>query len=124
MTQARLVRGVELIKCLVASNSEHVARHLRVMAESMLASVFGRGSFLVDKSIFGVFLVSPLIFYLLSRADSQSLGSLAHDRLGEYRRMLAAAILRSHDTPFIHDDYLQEGKAGMSHLFTFLPFSL
>jgi len=43
----------------------------------------------------------------------QSLGSLAHDRLGEYRRMLAAAILRSHDTPFIHDDYLQEGKAGM-----------
>jgi hypothetical protein len=31
--------------------------------------------------------------------------------------MLAAAILRSHDTPFIHDDYLQEGKAGMS------PFS-
>lgn len=25
--------------------------------------------------------------------------------------MIAAAILRSHDTPFIHDDYLQEGKA-------------
>jgi len=53
----------------VASNSEHVARHLRVMAECMLASVFGRGSFLVDKSIFRVFLVSSLIFYLLSRAD-------------------------------------------------------
>jgi hypothetical protein len=32
--------------------------------------------------------------------------------------MLAAAILRSHDTPFIHDDYLQEGKAGMSLLST------
>jgi hypothetical protein len=34
--------------------------------------------------------------------------------------MLAAAILRSHDTPFIHDDYLQEGKAGMSPLSTFI----
>jgi hypothetical protein len=56
-TQARLLRGVELIKCLVASNSETVARHLRVMAECMLASVFGRGSFLVDKSVFRVFLV-------------------------------------------------------------------
>jgi hypothetical protein len=35
--------------------------------------------------------------------------------------MLAAAILRSHDTPFIHDDYLQEGKAGMFTLFTLHP---
>lgn len=34
--------------------------------------------------------------------------------------MLAAAILRSHDTPFIHDDYLQEGKAGMSTLSTLI----
>lgn len=47
-----------MIRCLVASNSEHVARHLRVMAECMLASVFGRGSFLVDKNVFAVFLVS------------------------------------------------------------------
>ena len=38
--------------------------------------------------------------------------------------MLAAAILRSHDTPFIHDDYLQEGKAGMSPPSHFLPFLL
>jgi len=60
ITRARLVRGVELIKCLIASNSEAVARHLRVMAECMLASVFSRGSFLVDKSVFGVFLVCPL----------------------------------------------------------------
>jgi len=29
--------------------------------------------------------------------------------------MLAAATLRSHDAPFIHDDYLQEGKSGMLH---------
>jgi hypothetical protein len=57
-TQAQLVRGVELIRCLVASNSEAVAKHLRVMAECMLASVFGRGSFLVDQSVFPVFLVS------------------------------------------------------------------
>jgi len=25
--------------------------------------------------------------------------------------MIAAATLRSHDAPFVHDDYLQEGKA-------------
>lgn len=65
-TQARLVRGVELIKCLVASNSEAVKRHLRVMAECMLASVFSRGTFLVDKSVFAVFLVCPLSFCLPS----------------------------------------------------------
>jgi hypothetical protein len=35
----------------------------------MLASVFGRGSFLVDKSVFRVFLVSSLISNLLRRAD-------------------------------------------------------
>ena len=56
-TQARLIRGVELIRCLVASNSEAVARHLRVMAECMLASVFGPGSFLVDEKVFAVFIV-------------------------------------------------------------------
>jgi hypothetical protein len=38
--------------------------------------------------------------------------------------MLAAAILRSHDTPFIHDDYLQEGKAGMSPSFPSITFLL
>lgn len=56
--QASLWRGVELIRCLVASNPEAVAKHLRVMAECMLASVFGRGSFLVDERVFKVFLVS------------------------------------------------------------------
>ena len=63
------MRGVELIKCLVASNSEHVARHLRVMAECMLASVFGRGSFLVDKSVFRVFLVSRGAYMVVIMAD-------------------------------------------------------
>ena len=38
--------------------------------------------------------------------------------------MLAAAILRSHDTPFIHDDYLQEGKAGESTFSTLITFLL
>jgi hypothetical protein len=70
------VRGVELIKCLVASNSEHVARHLRVMAECMLASVFGRGSFLVDKSIFRVFLVSIFTLYLMKGLTGSHLDHL------------------------------------------------
>lgn len=34
------------------------------------------------------------------------------ERLGEYRRLLAAAILRSHDAPLISDDYLEEAVQG------------
>lgn len=57
--RASLHRGTELIRSLVASNSEAVSKHLRTMAESLLNSVFGPGSFLVDERVFTVFLVSP-----------------------------------------------------------------
>jgi hypothetical protein len=36
------------------------------------------------------------------------LSTLATDRLGEYRRLLIAAILRSHNAPLIPDDYTEE----------------
>lgn len=36
------------------------------------------------------------------------MSTLVTDRLGEYRRLLVAAILRSHNAPLIPDDYLEE----------------
>lgn len=59
-TQASLRRGVELVRSLVAANSEAVSKHLRIMSDCLLASVFGPGSFLVDDRVFPVFLVSPV----------------------------------------------------------------
>lgn len=56
--QACLYRGIELVRSLVASNSEAVSKHLRVMAEALLNSAFGPGSFLVDERVLPVFLVS------------------------------------------------------------------
>ena len=56
--QARLQRGTELVRSLVAANSEAVSKHLRVMAEALLNSAFGPGNFLVDERVFSVFLVS------------------------------------------------------------------
>jgi hypothetical protein len=99
--QARLKRGVKLISALVASNAEAVGRNVGEMASLLLGSVFGTGSFLVDSKAFVVF---------------QRLGALGTDRLGESRRMLSAAVLRSHDTPFIPSDYKQEPIAGTSQL--------
>lgn len=56
--QARLKRGIELVSALVSSNAEAVERHVGDMAEMMLQSVFGPGSFLVDQRAFDVFVVS------------------------------------------------------------------
>jgi hypothetical protein len=91
--QARLRRGIELVSALVASNAEAVGTRVGEMASLMLESVLGVGSFLLDSRAFEVF---------------QRLGSLSADRLGESRRMLSVSVLRSHDTPFIPDDYLHE----------------
>ena len=93
IVQARLTRGVELVRSLVASNAEAMEKHVGELARLLLNSVFASGSFLVDNKAFAVFL---------------SLSGLATDRLGEYRRLLAAAVLRSYDAPFIADDYLHE----------------
>jgi len=56
--QAKLNRGIELVRGLIAANSEPVAKHVRLLAELLLASVFGPGRFLVDGRAFDVFLVS------------------------------------------------------------------
>ena len=57
--QARLRRGVELVRSLVASNAEAMERDVGELAKMLLRSVFGVGSFLADKKAFDVFLVSP-----------------------------------------------------------------
>ena len=93
VVQAQLQRGIELIGALVASNTEAMRKHVRDMAQLLLSSAFGPGSFLVDSRAFEVFL---------------QLGSLAADRLGEYRRMLAGAALRAYETTLVPDDYLHE----------------
>jgi hypothetical protein len=59
--QARLKRGIELVSALVSSNAEAVERHVGDMAEMMLQSVFGPGSFLVDQRAFDVFVVSYFV---------------------------------------------------------------
>jgi len=56
--QARLRRGVELVRSLVASNAEAMERHVGELAKMLLHSVFGVGSFLADNKAFEVFLVS------------------------------------------------------------------
>lgn len=56
--QAKLNRGIELVRSLIAANSEPVARQVRALADMLLGSVFGPGSFLVDARAFAVFLVS------------------------------------------------------------------
>lgn len=45
------------------------------------------------------------------------MGGLASEKLGEYRRMLVAAILRSFDAPFVPEDYLHEPVLGMSSFY-------
>jgi hypothetical protein len=47
----------------VSSNAEAVERHVGDMAEMMLQSVFGPGSFLVDQRAFDVFVVSFFVEY-------------------------------------------------------------
>ncbi|WVR05268.1 hypothetical protein IAU60_002280 [Kwoniella sp. DSM 27419] len=91
--QGQLQRGVELVAALTASLSGEVNRHIDELASGLLASVFSSGNFLVGGRAFEVFI---------------GLGNLASERLGETRRMLAAAILRSHNAPLISDDYLEE----------------
>ena len=50
--------------------------------------------------------------YTLGHADeNQQLGAMGSDRLGEYRRLLAAAVLRAYEAPLISDDYLHEDLA-------------
>ncbi|WWD15877.1 hypothetical protein CI109_100301 [Kwoniella shandongensis] len=91
--QGQLRRGIELVAALTAASSAEVEKHVGTMAKALLDSVFGPGSFLVSTRAFDVFV---------------QLGSLASDRLGETRRMLAAAILRSHEVPLVAEDYLEE----------------
>lgn len=91
--QARLRRGLELVAALADSHVSAVENQLDTLANLLLQSVFGPGAFLVDSRSFDVFI---------------KLSSLANDRLGEYRRMVAAALLRSYNAPFIPEDYLHE----------------
>ncbi|KAL7422316.1 translational activator of GCN4 [Cryptotrichosporon argae] len=91
--QARLDRGLRLVASLADSSVAAVERHLTDMAQLLLVSAFGFGSFLVDQRAFDVFI---------------KLGYLASDKLGETRRLLASVILRSHATPFIPADYLED----------------
>ncbi|WWD10197.1 hypothetical protein V865_008331 [Kwoniella europaea PYCC6329] len=91
--QGHLRRGVELVASLTNSLSEETSKHVDEMAKLLLASVFSAGHFLVDGRAFEVFI---------------GLGTLAAERLGETRRMLAAAILRSHEAPLVAEDYLEE----------------
>jgi hypothetical protein len=95
--QARLHRGIQLVSALVASNAEAVGSRIGEMASLMLDSVFGPGSFLVDGKAFAVF---------------QQVGSLSTERLGESRRMISVAVLRSHDASFVPEDYVQEPIGG------------
>lgn len=91
--QAHLKRGLELVAALADSHVSAVEGELGALAELLLKSVFGPGAFLVDSDAFDVFI---------------KLSSLASERLGEYRRMLAAALLRSFNAPFVPEDYLEE----------------
>ena len=113
-TQGRLQEGVELIASLVASNTEAMRRCVGEMAALLLGTVFGPGSFFMDYRAFEVLLVSLVgrSCTLNSAHDRQQIGSMASDRLGEYRRLLPAAILRADRAPLIPDDYLHEDLAG------------
>ncbi|KAK8869849.1 hypothetical protein IAR55_000417 [Kwoniella newhampshirensis] len=91
--QGHLRRGIEMVAALTAASSADVQRHVGTLAKALLDSVFGPGSFLVSDRAFEVFV---------------QLGSLTSERIGETRRMLAAAILRSYEVPFIAEDYLDE----------------
>ncbi|WWC61174.1 uncharacterized protein I303_103754 [Kwoniella dejecticola CBS 10117] len=91
--QGQLRRGVELVAALTNSLSEETRKYVDELAKLLLGSVFASGNFLVDGRAFDVFI---------------GLGTLAADRLGETRRMLAAAILRSNEVPLISEDYLEE----------------
>ena len=57
--QAKVKRGVELVMSLVASNTDMMQRYVGELAESLLVTAFGTGSFLLDQRPFEVFLVGP-----------------------------------------------------------------
>ena len=118
-TRGRLQEGVELIASLIASNTEAMRRYVGEMASLLLSMVYGSGSFLMDQRAFDVFLVSCMDLSFGKRLiDEQQLGSLASDRLGEYRRLLPAAILRADKASLVPDDYQHESLAGQ------FPFQL
>ncbi|KAK4684697.1 hypothetical protein P7C73_g5471, partial [Tremellales sp. Uapishka_1] len=96
--KAKLLRGLELIASLADSQAADVKKHVYTLGKLMLGSVFGPGSFLVDERSFEVFL---------------KLASLASDRLGAYKPILAAAILRAFDAPHVRDDYTSEPTADL-----------
>ena len=91
--QARLARGVQLVQSLIVSSADKVTRHVGMLAGAMIESVFGPGDFLADEQAFPVFI---------------QLSTLMSDRLGEYRRLLLAATLRSLESPLVPSDYLDE----------------
>lgn len=76
--QARLNRGVELVSSLILSNSEAMNRHVGSLAQLLLGSVFGPGSFLVVSRAFDVFLVSQQND-LAEMADSLAVFTYAFD---------------------------------------------
>ncbi|CAK9780191.1 putative regulation of translational elongation-related protein [Cutaneotrichosporon oleaginosum] len=95
-TQARLRRGLELVAALTDSPVSAVEAKVGTIADLLLSSVFGPGAFLVDRRAFDVFI---------------KLSTLSAPRLGEYRRMVAAVLLRAFGAPFIPEDY-QEKSVG------------
>ena len=55
--QAKLQRGMQVVRALVASNASQVEREVGTLAKALLASVFAEGAFLLDVSAFDAFLV-------------------------------------------------------------------
>jgi type I site-specific restriction endonuclease len=57
--QAKLQRGMQVVRALVSSNASQVEKEVGTLAKALLASVFAEGAFLLDESAFEVFLVRP-----------------------------------------------------------------
>lgn len=93
LIQARLRRGLELVAALTDSRVTAVENQLGTLSNLLIKSVFGPGAFLVDSRSFEVFI---------------KLSTLASERLGENRRLIAASLLRACKAPFVPDDYLDE----------------
>jgi hypothetical protein len=91
--QAHLRRGLELVAALADSHVSAVENKLETLFTLLINSVFGPGAFLVDDRAFDVLI---------------KLSGLASDRLGDHRRLITAAILRSYNAPFVPMDYRGE----------------
>lgn len=53
-----MIRGLEVVAALTASNAVRVEREVGELAQILLASAFSAGSFLLDRRAFDVMMVS------------------------------------------------------------------